>query len=343
MVPWSLPARVGLATVLFLAPLLLAHRVGQAPPRVRVGLGALLVLPLLVPPVLLGGILSERLPLGRNALIGTWFIGVVCITCALRLIDYLGAPPAPSSAKGSFVACLEYIVGWPDASIDGFRAPLLGPRLPIAVRSLSTCAAKLVGGLALTVVGASLGLPLRSLALDRVLMMLEIWALGSGFSDLVVGASALRGYHVTHAFDWPVRARSVLDFWARYDRWVGRGLKRNVYDRLAPRGRVLGVLATFGASGVAHEYLFDVVVPQMIGRQMLFFSLHGVAAVGGAWLERKLRPRSRPARALAVLVTLSFVYATAGIFLGCLAPFGSLNGDLGGFLLGEVRGAVAAR
>jgi hypothetical protein len=104
---------------------------------------------------------------------------------------------------------------------------------------------------------------------------------------------------------------------------------------------VLGVLATFAASGVAHEYLFDVVVPEMMGRQMLFFSLHGVAAVGGAWLEKKLRPRSRAARAMAVFLTLSFVYATAGIFLACIVPFGSLNGDLGGFLLRQAHGAVA--
>ena len=122
---------------------------------------------------------------------------------------------------------------------------------------LGAGAVGLVVGLLLTALGQSLDLPARGIWLDSSLKALEIYALAGGANSLMVGAFALAGYRVTDAFRYPILARSVLDFWSRYNVWIHRWLKRHVFEPIGRRRRrpALGILAAFALSGLLHEYL----------------------------------------------------------------------------------------
>ena len=103
------------------------------------------------------------------------------------------------------------------------------------------------------------------------------------------------------------------------------------------RGRkpIAGILAAFGFSGVAHEYLFLRVTSELVGRQFTFFILHGLGAIGGAWLGRRYRALAgrRVPRGVAVAATLGFVLATTPLFTRCFDRIFDLHRDLGRWVL----------
>jgi D-alanyl-lipoteichoic acid acyltransferase DltB (MBOAT superfamily) len=194
----------------------------------------------------------------------------------------------------------------------------------------------------MTAAGQWLDLPARGPWLDSSLKVLEIYALAGGANDLMVAAFALAGYRVTDGFRYPILARSVLDFWSRYNVWIHRWLEQHVFVPIGRRRRnpVAGILAVFAISGLFHEYLFVVAVPELIGRQFAFFGLHGLGAVGGAWLGRRYRAIAgrRAPRALAIAATIGFVLLTAPLFIGCLDRVLDLHRDVGRRVLGVLGG-----
>ncbi len=224
----------------------------------------------------------------------------------------------------------------------GVRIDRGAGRWRMASRRLASGVTGVVVGLMLTALGQSLDLPARGLWLDSSLKALEIYAIVGGANDLMVAAFALAGYRVTDGFRYPIFARSVLDFWSRYNVWIHRWLKRHIFEPIGRRGRrpALGILAVFAVSGLMHEYLLVVAVPELIGRQFAFFGLHGLGAIGGAWLGRRYRAVSgyRAPRVLAVAATLGFVLLTAPIFIRCMDRIIDLHRDVGKWVL-EATGA----
>jgi hypothetical protein len=101
------------------------------------------------------------------------------------------------------------------------------------------------------------------------------------------------------------------------------------------RRPVTGILAVFTVSGVLHEYLFILIVPDLLGWQFAFFGLHGLGAISGVWLGRRYQVVSgrRVPRLLAIAATIGFVLATAPIFIHCLDRVLDLHRDLGGWVI----------
>ena len=230
----------------------------------------------------------------------------------LKAIDWLSNPRHEDQPLRVWLA-LSF---WPALEIEDVGVRIIGipGRMALAVRRLAGGAAGVAVGLLLTAVGQSLDLPARSIWLDGSLKALEIYALAGGANSLMVGAFGFAGYRVTDAFRYPIFARSVLDFWSRYNVWIYRWLKRHIFEPIGRRRRrpALGILAVFAVSGLLHEFLFVVAVPEMIGWQFAFFGLHGLGALGGAWLGRSYRAIAgrRAPRALAIAATLGFVLLT---------------------------------
>jgi hypothetical protein len=73
----------------------------------------------------------------------------------------------------------------------------------------------------------------------------------------------------------------------------------------------------------------------MIGWQLAFFGLHGLGALGGAWMGRRYRAIAgrRAPRALAIAATLGFVLLTAPIFIRCMDRVIDLHRDVGRWVL----------
>lgn len=149
------------------------------------------------------------------------------------------------------------------------------------------------------------------------------------FDGLVALVRGLGGYSVDPG-DRPLRSRTPAEFWRRYNRCVGEFLREDVF-------RISGGLrhpfrATMGAflvSGLLHEYIFAVALGTVLGYQIIFFLIQGVAVA--------LTLRARPGLLLGVAGTFAFNLVSSVPFfahLHMVAPFYGQN--LPGWLWGPL-------
>jgi hypothetical protein len=315
-------ATVGIPALL--APLLVRSRRRRPGTTWKVLAAIVCLIPLSAPMAVAG--------MGRPGF--TMIVAILGGIAMLKAIDWLANPRHRDERLKVFLA----LTFWPALQIEDVGVRIGGmERRGSAVRRLGAGAVGIVVGLLLTALGQSLDLPARGIWLDSSLKALEIYALAGGANALMVGAFALAGYRVSDGFRYPILARSVLDFWSRYNVWIHRWLKRHVFAPIGRRRRrpALGILAAFALSGLLHEYLIVVAVPGLIGRQFAFFGLHGLGALGGAWLDWNYRIATghRPPNGLAIAATLAFVLATAPLFIQCMDRFIDLHRDVGARVL----------
>ncbi len=84
-----------------------------------------------------------------------------------------------------------------------------------------------------------------------------------------------------------------MQFWRRWNRPAQQFLEEYAFKPAGgPRHFIGATLVTFAVSGLAHEYVFDIAAGRILGWQMAFFALQGLAVVA----TRHVRPsaRSRP-------------------------------------------------
>ena len=113
----------------------------------------------------------------------------------------------------------------------------------------------------------------------------------------------------------PLLARTPADFWRRYNRWIGEGLREDLFLPIGGRRHpLLATLAVFAVSGILHEYLFFTALGRIQGYQLAFFALQGTAVA--------LTLRAKPGRFIGVGATFAF-NALSSIFF-----FGSCHGLL---------------
>jgi hypothetical protein len=275
---------------------------------------------------------------GRVSPLSTWLVAIAGGIAMLKAIDWLARP----RDEAHLVRVSLALSIWPCLQVEdvGIRLPALPHRFDLILRRLATGSTSFACGLALAALGQRLSLPERGLLLDNAFKVLEIYLLASGGNHLVVGAFALAGYRIFDGFRYPILAHSVLDFWSRYNVCINRWFKCNVFRPIARRWRrpALGVLAVFATSGMAHEYLFLVPAPELLGWQLAFFAIHGLGALAGVQLGAAFQTVTgrRVPRPLAVAATLGFVLATAPVFIHSLDGVFDLHRDLGAWVLQRI-------
>jgi D-alanyl-lipoteichoic acid acyltransferase DltB (MBOAT superfamily) len=86
----------------------------------------------------------------------------------------------------------------------------------------------------------------------------------------------------------PAMARTPADFWRRWNRPAQQFFHEYPFRAAGGAHRpIRGTLWAFVVSGLVHEYVFGIAAGAVQGWQMLFFGLHGLAAVATS----RLRPR----------------------------------------------------
>jgi hypothetical protein len=86
----------------------------------------------------------------------------------------------------------------------------------------------------------------------------------------------------------PLLATTPADFWRRWNRPAQQFFQEYAYGASGGfRRPVRGILVSFIASGVVHEYLFAITIGRVMGWQLLYFALHGLATVA----TFRIRPR----------------------------------------------------
>jgi alginate O-acetyltransferase complex protein AlgI len=102
-------------------------------------------------------------------------------------------------------------------------------------------------------------------ALFGALRLLLEYARQSGLASLQIGMIRQLGYEIPERFDFPFLARDPLDFWRRWNTYVGGWLLRYVFRPVAaryrghgvtwrlPAAQALGILAAFSVAGLLHD------------------------------------------------------------------------------------------
>jgi hypothetical protein len=109
-------------------------------------------------------------------------------------------------------------------------------------------------------------------------------------------------------------ARTPADFWRLYNRPVRQFFTEYVFKPAGGFGHpIRGTFLTFVVSGIVHEYVFDIPAGRVLGTQMLFFMIQGLAVIATI----RLRPRGWAA-VLMILLTFAFNLATVRLFLAGL-------------------------
>lgn len=133
-----------------------------------------------------------------------------------------------------------------------------------------------------------------------------------GLSWILIAAVRPFGWEHEAVQRSPVLSRTLAEFWGlRWNRVIGRLLRRNCFEPLARRGApMLGVLLAFAVSGLLHFYLVlpaaGLVPAIWMGS---FFAVHGILCL----VEARLAVRRWPAVAGHAFVVAAFV-ATIPLF-----------------------------
>lgn len=170
---------------------------------------------------------------------------------------------------------------------------------------------------------------------------------GSALTDLNFSLCRFLGREVSPVYNEPIRAVSPEDLWSnRINLYMRQYLIRFVFLPLGgPKRPSLGIMVTFLASGIIHEYQFDVASSVMKGYVLTFFAANGLAVVLERKFKRFLRRRHRALYEKAsrspmlpfVLVPAHTAWSilTGAVFLKALDPIIDL------FNIGAVRTFLA--
>jgi len=118
----------------------------------------------------------------------------------------------------------------------------------------------------------------------------------------------------------PLAARTPAEFWRRWNRPAQQFFNEYAFAPAGgPRRALVATLATFGASGLVHEYVFGAAIGEVQGYQIMFFGIQGCAAA----MTLRIRPSGR---ALPVWVagTALFNLVTSVLFfrsIDAIVPF----------------------
>jgi hypothetical protein len=115
-------------------------------------------------------------------------------------------------------------------------------------------------------------------------------------------------------------ARTPAEFWRLYNRPAEQFFYEHVFKPARGRRRIIfATLMTFAVSGIIHEYVFDLPAGRILGSQMAFFMIEGIAVAA----TLRLRPRGW-LKWPAIVLTFVFNVAAVRIFLAsvnAVVPF----------------------
>jgi hypothetical protein len=169
-------------------------------------------------------------------------------------------------------------------------------------------------------------------ALFGGIRLLAEYAAHSGLASIQIGFMGLIGYRVPERYQFPLLADSPLDFWRRWNTYVGSWLNKYAFIPLArrlqrsagPWAKAVALMVTFLVSGLLHDgytYTSSFVISTRHQELFIVSALTVLLWLGAARLLRRGVPPS-PARArsalsavasrLAVLTTLVLTAAMWG-------------------------------
>jgi D-alanyl-lipoteichoic acid acyltransferase DltB (MBOAT superfamily) len=125
-----------------------------------------------------------------------------------------------------------------------------------------------------------------------VIKILETYALQSGLASLQIGMMRWSGYKIAERYHYPLASRNPIEFWRRWNTYVGNWTRRYLYFPIALRiarrcdlgliGRAIPVVFAFTAMGALHDVYALVAGPTVTYQATLFFFLNAILLI--AWI-----------------------------------------------------------
>jgi hypothetical protein len=181
---------------------------------------------------------------------------------------------------------------------------------------------------------ASAGGPLLQfafVALFTTTRFLSEYSLHSGLASLQIGMMRQLGYVIPERYNYPLAAKTPLDFWRRWNVYVGSWVRRYVFTPLAIQlgrrvrqarlARAAALLASFAIVGVLHDLSAYALSLQLSAASTVVFV--GAACVVMLWLgldelrSANVAPSftsSRAAPTLGALAQVAGMAATVALF-----------------------------
>ena len=152
-------------------------------------------------------------------------------------------------------------------------------------------------------------------ALDHVVMVAIFAVAIEALSRALHGLERLVGYDTTPIVRSAYRARTVAEFWRRFNTRVHAWYVFNVFRPLGlRRAPVSGVLLSFFVSAILHELMFGIATSRFTGYQFTFFMLQAPAVLVSHRLETLATCGGRGGKALAHGITAVWFTVTSVLF-----------------------------
>lgn len=154
----------------------------------------------------------------------------------------------------------------------------------------------------------------HSFALEHCVKVVSFFLIIQFLPNGLAAAFRIAGF-VSTDFGGPFfLARTPAEFWRWYNRPAGQFFHEYIFKPSGGRRRlVVATLATFVFSAIVHEYVFDVPAGRILGTQMAFFLIQGLATIA----TLRLAPR-RVFAGIAILATLAFNLITGLLFFSSM-------------------------
>lgn len=172
-----------------------------------------------------------------------------------------------------------------------------------------------IAGLAIRIATSRIARLQSDFPLDHAVMLLLFVPTIESLARAIHGVERLAGYDTAPIIRNAFAARTVSEFWRRYNDRVHDWFYRNVFrpagGRRAP---VRATLLVFVVSGILHELAFGVATSRFDGSQLGFFLLQAPAVLASGRIERLARRRGIAGRAAAHGSTVLYMYLTSFLF-----------------------------
>lgn len=124
---------------------------------------------------------------------------------------------------------------------------------------------------------------------DYATLGLEYYLFFVFTATLIISPYRALGYEVSEFFETPLYALSPGEFWRRWNKPMQEWLKDNVFHQIPGRKRLYtGILLTFTASGLFHEYTISLASDTINGFMLAYFLIQSGVCLSSIYLHRLL-------------------------------------------------------
>ena len=242
----------------------------------------------------------------------------------VRSLDFMSAkPPFPQKPpfyRFFFYTFFALALKYPDPAMAGRTRDFSG--------LLQILRGGLMSALVILMMTANtcLETPITAFWLNLFCKMAEWYLLFVGFMDFYYGIGKLVRIEGRVNLREPILSRSPADFW--FNRWnlpIIEYIQKYIFLPLdALNHPYRATFLTFLASGLLHEYGFDIAVGAVKGYVLAFFMIHGVTVMTIRAIKRPIRRgfpkiyrfwwKGKPAEVMQIAVNLAFFVLTGQLF-----------------------------